>query len=212
MDLLRNRWPDLGGLLAAVVAIGLFLAHGLSPYRQLLWVSLITLFLHQLEEYRFPGTFPGMINRAVFHSDAPDRYPLNTNTALIVNAGLGWLLYLLAAIVGQRAVWLGMATILISLGNLLAHTLFFNLRQRSFYNAGMATSWLLFAPCIVLFFRLVHREHLASPTDYGIGIALGIVLNVFGILKMITGLADRNTPYVFAQRNLLPQDRTPGAT
>jgi hypothetical protein len=53
------------------------------------WLSLISLFLHQAEEYRYPGYFPGMVNLVMFASPQPDRYPLNTNTALIVNVVIG---------------------------------------------------------------------------------------------------------------------------
>ena len=38
-----------------------------------------TLLVHQYEEYEDPGYFPGQFNGGVFHSEEPDRYPLNTN-------------------------------------------------------------------------------------------------------------------------------------
>lgn len=209
VDFLRKHWYDLGGLLILPVIGYVILAPGPGRYDRIVWLSLISLFLHQLEEYRVPGTFPGMINRAMFGSGQPDRYPLNTNTALIINAGIGWTGYFLAALLGTRAVWLGIATILVSLGNLVAHTLLFNIRGRTLYNAGLATSWLLFAPLAYLFFRVVHGEQLATATDYWIGIPLGIAINVFGVFKMVTWLADKDTPFAFGQRNLLRSDRDP---
>ncbi|MBS0393677.1 MAG: HXXEE domain-containing protein [Proteobacteria bacterium] len=203
MELLRKHWFDLGLGLAVVVAGFILVAHprGLSL---LLWLSLISLFLHQFEEYRFPGYFPGMMNTVMFASTRPDRYPLNPQTALIVNVVTGWLFYVLAAVLADRAVWLGIATMLVSVGNIFAHTILFNLRGRTRYNPGMLTADLLFLPLAGWFFQLVIARQLASATDWLLGIALGVVLNVVGILKLIDWLKDENTPHVFPARCLPP--------
>lgn len=208
MDFLRKHWYDIAGILAVVTLSGLFIFHNsMTSYQILMWLSLVTLFLHQLEEYRIVGTFPGMVNKAMYNSDLPDRYPLNTNTAFYVNVVIGWGSYLFAAILGEKAVWLGVATILVSLGNTVAHTTIFNIKGKTLYNAGLATCWLLFAPCIYFFIATVYNENLVSTTDFVIGIPLGIILNVIGILKLIDWLADKNTKYIFEERNLLPKDR-----
>nr|WP_293836650.1 HXXEE domain-containing protein [uncultured Arsenicibacter sp.] len=207
MKFLSKHWYDLAGILAVVVLIYLFQAKGLTTYDYVLWLSLVSLFVHQLEEYRIVGTFPGMVNRAMYNSDLPDRYPLNAKTSVYVNVFVGWLFYFLAALLGAKAVWLGIATILISLGNTVAHTTVFNIKGKTMYNAGLATSWLLFVPCIYFFFKTIHTDHLVTLTDYLIGIPLGIVLNVVGILKLIDWFADKQTTYIFEQRNLLRRDR-----
>jgi hypothetical protein len=211
MKFLRKHWYDLGAVLALATLAAVGMCHArLTDYEFLMWLSLVSLFFHQLEEYRIAGTFPGMVNRVLFRSNAPDRYPLNTNTALVINVLLGWAVYFLAAIGGERFIWLGMATILVSFGNVLAHTVVFNIKGRTIYNAGMATSLLFFVPCIFFFFKIIHGENLVTATDYIIGIPLGVALNVFGVLKMITWLSDKNTNYIFDNRNLLPKDRKTG--
>lgn len=208
MNFFRKHWYDLGAVLAVITAIGLYVnRHSLTNYQWLMWCSLISLFLHQLEEYRIVGTFPGMVNKVMFRSEIPDRYPLNNNTALYVNVFVGWTGYFLAAILAEKAIWLGIATLLVSAGNIIAHTVVFNWKGKTVYNAGLATSWLFFAPCLFFFVKIVQNDHLITILDLLIGIPLGIVLNVIGILKMITWFADRNTPYVFEQRNLLRRDR-----
>ena len=209
METLRRHWYDFGGFFAILVLVFVFVRKGnLSSYQLLLWLSLLSLFLHQLEEYRFVGTFPGMLNRVMFHSDFPDRYPLNTNTSVIINVVVGWGVYFLAAMLAEKAIWLGMATILVSAGNFFAHTFVFNLKGKTFFNAGMFSSWLLFVPCVFFFFQIVYAENLISITDYFIGVPLGFVLNFIGILKLIDWLKNENTNYIFPQRNLLPEDRT----
>jgi hypothetical protein len=116
---------------------------------------------------------------------------------------VGWLFYFLAAVFAEKAIWLGLATIVVSIGNTVAHTTVFNIKGKTLYNAGLITSWLLFVPCAYFFFKVVNL----TLTDYLIGIPLGIALNVIGIIKLIDWMADRNTTFVFEQRNLLRQDR-----
>ena len=201
MQILRKHWFDIGGVLGIILVFVVCTnSKSLAPYNLLMWFSLVTLFFHQLEEYRWPGTFPFMVNSVLFNSVTPDVYPLNSNTALIINVGIGWSLYFLAAISGVHAVWLGLATIMVSIGNVIAHTFLFNIRGRTFYNAGMATACLLFAPCAFYFFYVVHKFHLITTLDYLIGIPLGIVLNVVGVLKMIDWLKNKNSPYHFEPR------------
>lgn len=173
-----------------------------------MWFSLISLFLHQLEEYRIVGTFPGMVNKVLFKSERPDRYPLNTNTAFLINVLEGWLLYFLAAVFAEKAMWLCIATLMISFGNIIAHTILFNIKGKTFYNAGLITCWLFFAPCIYFFFKIISNTNLVSLRDYIIGITLGVILNIFGVFKLIQWLAYKRTNYIFPQRNLLPNERS----
>jgi hypothetical protein len=204
MNFMRLHWFDLGLVLAAMVGGFMLIAHP-AGLALLLWVSLITLFLHQVEEYRYPGYFPGMMNSVMFSSKQSDRYPLNTNTALIVNVIVGWLSYLLAALFTDKALWLGTATILVSAGNFVAHTFLFNIKGKTFYNPGMLTADLLFLPIVIYFFAFVIQNNLATPLDWVLGIILGIVLNVIGILKMIDWMKDKNTRHIFPARFLVPE-------
>lgn len=203
MNFLRLHWFDVG-LALALVVLGFLLIANQSALALLLWINLLALFLHQAEEYRYPGYFPGMMNVVMFASRLPDRYPLNTNTALIVNVTVGWGFYLLAAIFGLQAPWLALATILVSAGNVIAHVLLFNVRGKSLYNPGMATAVILFLPIVAYFFVLVFQTNLLSMVDWALGIILGAALNYIGILKLIDWLKDESTPYVFPRRFLPP--------
>ena len=206
MNFVRLHWFDLGAVLAFFVG-GFVLETRPTGIILLLWVSLMTLFLHQFEEYRYPGYFPGMMNTVMFSSKQPDRYPLNTNTAFIINVFVGWSSYLLAAILGEKAIWLGIATILVSVGNFIAHTFLFNIKGKTIYNPGMFTAIIIFLPIAAYFGYLVIQGNLATPVDWIVGILLGIVLNVIGILKLIDWLKDENTSYIFPKRCLIPNQR-----
>lgn len=208
MKVLRQHWFDIGIVLAILILI--FLASSKADvwgFQFLLWLNLVTLFVHQFEEYRFPGYFPGMVNSVMYHSKQPDRYPLNSNTSLIINVFLGWTVYALAAIFYDKVIWLAIATILVSLGNFVAHTFIFNLKGKTLYNPGLLTSVFLFLPMVCYFFYFIIHHQLATTLDYILGIALGAVLNVVGILKLIDWLKDEKTRYVFEERQLRPIDR-----
>jgi hypothetical protein len=208
MNPLRKHWFDLGGLLALITAAYVAMNYQtLSTQQLILWLSLITLFIHQIEEYRYPGYFPGMVNAAMYKSDRPDRYPLNSQTSLIINVVMGWLAYFLAALFGSRFIWLGIGTILISLGNFIAHTFLFNIKGKSWYNPGMATGILLFLPIAIWYYRTIATDPGTHPADWLIGIPLGIVLNYLGIVKLIDWMANRNTVFIFENRQLRPSDR-----
>lgn len=208
MRFLSKHWYDLGGVLALLVG-GYVLLHEetMTRYAMLMWISFMSLCLHQLEEYKVVGTFPGMVNRVMYQSTMPDRYPLNAKTAVIVNVVMGWGFYILAALLAEKAVWLGIATVLVSVGNTVGHTFLFNIKGKTLYNAGLASCWLLFVPISWLVFKTITSENLATTMDYVAGVGLGVVLNYVGILKMIDWMADADTPYVFPQRNLLAGDR-----
>lgn len=209
MKILRYHWFDIGLVLAVIIDISLFFTnHVMSDLQLILWISLISLFLHQAEEYRFPGYFPGMINSVMYKSKMPDRFPLNANTALIVNVVVGWLFYFLAAIFAEKAVWLGIATIMISLGNFFAHTFAFNIKGKTIYNPGLLTSILLFLPISIYFFYIVISGHLADTLNWVLGIVFGIAGQYLGIFKLIDIMKNENTPYPFPKRFLRPQDRS----
>jgi len=203
MNFMRRHWFDVGFVLALGVSLSLLFTT-LTPISLLLWISLIALFIHQFEEYRFPGYFPGMVNLTLFASKQPDRYPLNTHTALIVNVIVGWFFYFLAAVLSERAIWLGIATILVSVGNSIAHTVLFNLKGKTFYNPGMITADMLFVPIAVTFFWLILQANIVTLFDWIIGIGLGIALNYIGIVKLIDWLKDEQTTYIFPKRCLPP--------
>jgi len=208
IDFLRRHWFDLAGVGVILVATYLALAwQELSIYQRIMWVSLIALFLHELEEYRVVGTFPGMLNKVLFKSDRPDRYPLNMNTALVVNVPIAWSIYVLAALVGERAVWLGMASILISVGNIIGHVFLFNIIGKSLFNAGMFTSVVLFIPVSTYFFYYISASGLAKPIDYLIGLPLGVIFAFLGIYMTVQWMKNKDTPYPFPSRCLLPEDR-----
>lgn len=202
MRFAERHWFDVGAVLGIALAIWLIVAgSGMETITLILWISLLTLFAHQVEEWRWPGWFPGMLNVVLFRSDDPWRYPLNVRSGLVVNVVVGWVSYLLAALFGAGLLWLAMATILVSVGNCVLHLLVIPIRGRMPYNPGMATSLFLFLPVSVWFFIVAWPQ--MSVTDIVIGLLLGVVLNVGGVIGVIRALEDRNAP-PFEDRQVKP--------
>lgn len=201
MKKLTMHWFDFGGLVALVLlCFILFNYWHLSVLRIILLLSFVSLLLHQVEEYRFPGYFPGMLNRALYKSSNPDRFPLNAKSAFIINVCLGWSVYFLAAFFAEKVLWIAIASFMISIGNIVAHTILFNIKGKTFYNPGMLTSLLLFLPISIYFFLYIQQYNLSHPIDYIVGISIGILLNYLGVIKLIDILKDKNTHFIFGKR------------
>ena len=82
----RKHWCDIGLVVAIVVAVCLVVNLGeMSEIKALLALSFVAILVHQFEEYRWPGYFAGLFNVVIFKSDIPDRYPLNTQSAMVIN-------------------------------------------------------------------------------------------------------------------------------
>lgn len=201
----ERHWFDVGGVLGLLLLAWLVIAgatgSGPSGIHLVLWISLLSLFAHQVEEWRWPGWFPGMLNVVLFRSSDPWRFPLNVRSGLVVNVVLGWLAYLLAALLGERALWLGIATIMVSIGNCVLHLIVIPIRGRMPYNPGMATSLVLFVPITVWFFVTAAPQ--LSASDLIVGIVLGIVLDVAGVIGLIRVMADHSAP-AFEPRQVEP--------
>jgi hypothetical protein len=198
MDFMRRHWWNVAGVMALAGLLWFGLSHDWSGGLSLgdvLWLSLISLWVHQFEEYGWPGGFPTMLNRVLFASTKPDRFPLNAQSALVVNVGVGWGSYGLAALFGEQLPWLGIATILVSVGNTIAHTFLFNIKGRTLYNPGMATALLLFVPISILFYLSMRWDNLFTPLNLALGIPLGLLLNYVGILKVIDWMKDADRPF-----------------
>lgn len=202
MRFFERHWFDVGGILGIALAAWLTVSGSSMPTLTLiLWLSLLSLFAHQVEEWRWPGWFPGMLNVVLFRSNDPWRFPLNVRSGLAVNVGVGWIGYLLAALLAQDALWLALATILVSLGNCVLHLIVIPIRGRMLYNPGMVTSLLFFAPLVVWF--AVIAWPLMSNADIVAGLALGLVLNVGGVIGLIRVMESRDAP-PFEDRQVLP--------
>src|SRR6202012_809099 len=89
LDRYRTQWPRIGAIIAMFVG-GVTAVAGkrLTRPQILSAANLMALMAHQYEEYVDPGYFPGQFNCGLFKSDSPRNYPLNPQTAMMINTSL----------------------------------------------------------------------------------------------------------------------------
>jgi hypothetical protein len=176
--------------------------HGrLSRPQMLSALNMLALLVHQYEEYEDPGYFPGQFNGGIFHSDQPDRYPLNTNTALIVNVPLAYTFYALPVAFPKKR-WLGIAPVLFGFGQAVGHGLIFNRLANDRYSPGLLASLLLHLPIGIQYLCAVRDEAPVKPVDWKRAVPYTIAFAVSSIAAPNVLLRDKNSPYRFTDKQV----------
>jgi hypothetical protein len=194
----RNNWYWVGGLVAAAALIALAAAWGrLDHLERVLLVGFALVPLHELEEYGWPGGEPAIMNKVIQPSDRPARYPLNQNSAMIVN--VSWYPFALLALIFQHQIWLGLGTLLFWVGQFVVHAVVTNMKLRTIYNPGTLTL-LLGLALLVYYVYYVESKDLASVWDWVGGVAvMAAFAGIFLVKMTYSWLADRDSPYHFTE-------------
>lgn len=193
MNFIRDHWFYLGLIFFVFLAFyGTLERTSLSSYKILLLASLMSLPLHQFEEYALPGGGPLVINK-VFWGEKKDfmNYPGNWNSIMIVN--LSAYIFYIAAFLLSHVYWLGLSIMLFNLFQVLGHGLEMNIKGKTWYNPGMATSIFLFLPVSVLYIREI-ADFLSVYTVL-LSMAAIFVIVIVTVIMPVQGLKNRNSPY-----------------
>ena len=202
LDRYRANWPRVGGLLGMGGAGALALSyHRMSRPQLLSALNMLALLVHQYEEYEDPGFFPGQFNGGMFHSDEPDRYPLNTNTALLVNVPLAYTFYALP-IAFPRKRWLCIAPVLFGFGQAVGHGLIFNRLAKDRYSPGFLASLFLHVPIGVQYLRALRNDAPIERSDMARAGGYMIAFAVSSIAAPNVLLSDKNSPYRFTTKQV----------
>ena len=171
MKFLRDNWFRLGVIVFAALSYYMIFwgCDQLSSIQKILMASLMVLPIHQYEEYVFSGGGPVVINRGFYGEQTLYRqYPGNWNSIMIVNLS-AYIFYILALVFPQ-AIWLGIATMLFNLFQLLGHALEMNIKLKTWYNPGLLTAVFGLLPISLWYFSQVWEQHLYSWGDVGLAI------------------------------------------
>ncbi|QDM47064.1 HXXEE domain-containing protein [Paenibacillus thiaminolyticus] len=203
MKFLRDYWQDLGLVVAFFVCIGLLANGDRTPEIEIiLWLSFVAILVHQFEEYRWPGYFGGLFNAVIFRSEHPERYPLNTQSAMIINLGIAYLFYLLPVFV-PHLIWLGLAPVFMGFFQFIWHGIFANLKAKTIYNPGLGAVLLLHFPIGGWYIYHILTHNLASAwIDFGHGLFCDRRLSF--IIKGNMWLKNEHSPYAFTPKQLGP--------
>jgi hypothetical protein len=203
LNFYRHNWYYVGAILFAAISFFMgFWGDVFSPLQKILVYNFLALLAHQFEEYAYPGGFPAIFNIAVFHEkEVPERYPLNANQVLITNVFLAYPIYI-APIIWPKVIWLGIAVMLFGMLQLVVHGIIINLRLKSLYNPGLATTVLLFWPIGIYYIWFVVTNNLASAGDFVIGGVGAVVAAAVTIQLPIKLLADKQSRYPFSEAEM----------
>ena len=202
LDWYRKTWPRIGGLGGMAILGGTALASSkdLSP-RALAALNLVGLLVHQYEEYVDPGYFPGQMNAGLMHSDQPANYPLNTNTALLINTAIAYPFYL-APVFAPRNKVLGLAPVTFGFAQAVGHGVIFPKRAGARYSPGFLASALLHVPVGIAWLKSVNRTSRLTKGDVAKGLAYQVAFSALGVALPNVLLRDKQSPYHFDEHQL----------
>ncbi len=186
MAWLEEYWPVPTPFLAiylTVVLVLFVLKENFALF--LIWLQTPVYWVHQFEEYIYPGGFLEFFNRKALGSKRED-WPLTKTHALWINVPIIFVAFPLSAILaGLIGVSLGIWTAYFSILNALSHVgMFF----RHGYNPGLVASVLLNIPIgayTVYYFATSHPLSLgAHIAGFLIALAIQGALMVWGLKFM----------------------------
>ncbi|MDE3236722.1 MAG: HXXEE domain-containing protein [Bacteroidota bacterium] len=187
----KTKWFDIGLVISFVIIKGILMHLNKMSYVSLsLWMGFSALLLHQTEEYHWPGSFQKWINKKFYTTPRQNLYKNYDTSSFIVNVGVEWSTFILAALLAEKALWLGIAIMVFCLGNFFKHTIYYNLKAKTRYNPGMLTSIVFMLPVSVFFFWSVISDGTAGVWDYTVGIPLGIFFSMVSSVTLIEWLQE----------------------
>lgn len=182
-----------------VAFYALFFGENLNMIQKLLLASLMSLPLHQFEEYALPGGGPLVINKVFWGEKVQyQNYPGNWNSIMVVNLS-AYIFYILA-IVFPNVIWLGLATMLFNLFQVLGHVFEMNIKGKTWYNPGMATSIILFLPVSIAYIFQIAGK--ISGSTWAIALAALIVILIVSVILPVQLLKKKDSPYEIPQWQL----------
>ena len=158
--------------------------------------------MHQFEEYAFPGGFPIISNMAgLGEVDHPERYPLNARQSFLSNVIFCYLSYIIP-ILFPKLIWMGASQVLAGVWQLPGHGIAMNVRLKSKYNPGLASTAFLQTPVAIYYIWYVIRymPEKAGQLWWGIPGSLAMLLLTF--IVPILFMKDKNSKYPFDDREL----------
>lgn len=198
-----RHWYSFNLLVAGVLAIALaFNWNRLFFTQQMVALNLLFLFIHQFEEYGWPGGEPAIMNVLLQQSDIPERFPLNQFSAMITNVVCAVVLYGLPFFF-PNTMWLCLAPMLFNVLQLFIHGVATNVKLKGLYNPGLFAVVFLHMPVTVFFIYTAVSEQLLSAFDWMGAILYTLFAGGFfvGIMTYVV-FANRESSWPFAEEEM----------
>ena len=174
VDWLADHWPKATIFLALYSFIFLYLYLLEDDFLLfLIWLQTSVYWLHQFEEYVFPGGFAVFFNRRLLRSERDD-WPVTKMFSLWINIPIIFIAFPLSAVLaGIFGLGWGIWTAYFSILNALSHVIMF---PRFGYNPGFVVSLLLNIPVgIFTVYTFLARDAI-SPAAHLVGLVIAILV------------------------------------
>lgn len=204
MNLLRKYWQDIGAIVAVVVCAYLLVEYpNIQEVSVILWLSFVSILIHQFEEYRWPGYFPGIFNIVIFKSAIPERYPLNSQSAMVINLLIAYIFYLVPVFFTEQ-IWLGLAPVLMGFFQLIWHGVFANIKAKTIYNPGLLAVLFFHIPVGYRYIDYLVSHDLATKYNWILGIVYFAIATYILIVKGNMWMKNEKSPFSFNNKQLGP--------
>lgn len=204
MTFWRKNWYYIGGILFVLLAfvMGLWGSSRMSQIQVILVFSWMGMLMHQFEEYAYPGGFPIISNMAgLGELEHPERYPLNARQSFLSNVIFCYLSYIIP-ILFPHLIWMGASSVLAGVWQLPGHGIAMNIRLKSKYNPGLASTTLLQTPVAIYYIWYVVHYMPEQAGQLWWGIPGSLVMLFLTFIVPILFMKDRDSKYPFDDREL----------
>jgi len=194
MSWIEEHWPKSTIFLAVYSTILIFLfVLEIDFALFLIWIQLPVYWLHQFEEYVFPGGFLETFNKKVLGSNE-NEWPISKRAALWINIPIIFIAFPLSAILaGTVNISIGIWTAYFSILNAMGHVGVF---VKKGYNPGFFISAFLNIPVGVFTVWYFYSNNVISTFGHLIGILVAVAvqggLMVWGLKFMRTKVKEKS--------------------
>lgn len=209
MEKIIKRW--LSCWLYVITIIGFFLSI-LLIYNWNVWpittklavASIISLVLHVLEEWKFPGGFYYMYNlQHNSDEEISNRYPMNQLTDMLTN--FIPIIFGCVMICFKMPYIVSLMWFLLSAMEIVVHTLagfqtkkrFANKGKKTIYNPGFATTYLCFFPIFIGFIISFFTYHTPTILEIFLAIVFTLIMAKICINWAENTFKSRTSPYCY---------------
>jgi hypothetical protein len=171
---LADHWPKATLFLAIYTFVLLYLYLYEDNFLLfLIWLQTPVYWLHQFEEYIYPGGFAEFFNRNLLGSSRDD-WPVTKMFSLWINVPIIFIAFPLSAILaGKYGLGLGIWTAYFSIVNALSHVGMF---PKSGYNPGFVVSLLLNIPVGIYTIYTFLNLGAITPTAHITGAVIALIV------------------------------------
>jgi hypothetical protein len=210
----RKQWPRVGAVLGMALGGATALAAPKMKTTQVLSsANLLALIVHQYEEYQDPGYGPGQLNSVMSHispkmkSDNLRNYPLNTHSAMCINTGIAYPVYI-APILFPKSKTLGMMPVFFGMSQAGLHGILPKAVLGDWYGPGFLSSALLHIPIGLAYLSALRLEGPITRLDYAKGLAAAAVFFAIGLGLPNVLMKKKDSPYAFTEAQMGPYGKT----